>query len=116
MAINAIKAIKEDLIIEVGLGVTQSVGSDSYAYYISEILPKNVIGLYRPACHFDKSWADGEMKVADFDPTIKSSMYIKRRYGHWWNVKADGTPISRFTGRYCNLYFGHARAYRDPSF
>lgn len=116
MAINHAQAINEDLMIVVGIGATYSVGSDSYPYYVSEVLPKGIYGLYAPNAQFEKSWTDGSMVVDKFDPTHKSSMYIKRRYGKWWEVTTNGKPIRQFTSKYQRLHFGKANAYRDPSF
>ena len=110
------KAIEEDLKIVPGVGATETVGSDSYPYYVSEVLPKGIIGMYAPNSHFEKSWADGDMVVDPFDEKRPTEFYIKRRYGKWWTVKRDGTPVGRFTGRYVRLSFGHACSYRDPSF
>ena len=104
--------IQEDLIIQVGVGATYTIGSDSYPYYVSEVLPGGVIGLYEPGSHFENSWADGDMKVDDFDASHHTEVYIKRRYGKWWRVTKDGTPIEHFV----RLRFGHAYSYRDPSF
>ena len=110
-------AINEDLIIAVGVGATMSVGSDSYPYYISEVLPNGVIGLYSPNSHFEKSWTDGHEVVDKFDPAHKSELYIKRCYGKWWKTSRDGkTRISRFTSRWQRFDIGHAYAYSDPSF
>lgn len=116
MAYDRIKAIQEDLTIHVGMGATLSCGSDRYPYYVSERLPNNVIGLYRPGYHFTNDWTDGDMTVDEFDSNAKSTLYIKRRYGKWWAVRRDGTPLRRFTSRYERLSFGSAIAYRDPSF
>jgi hypothetical protein len=115
---NAISIIEEDLKICVGCGATKSVGSDSYPLYVSEILPKNVIGMYTPKSQFDDAhpWHGGTQVVDAFDPNAKSMFYIKRRYGHWWEVESNGNPIRRFTGRYLRLSFNGAYSYRDPSF
>lgn len=108
--------IDEDLMIAVGVGVTYSVGSDSYPYYIAEVLPNGIIGLYSPSSHFEKSWTDGEMKVDPFMPEAKATFYVKRRYGNWWKVNKDGTPIMKWGGRHCNVSIGRAYSYQDPSF
>lgn len=111
------KQIMEDLILAPGLGATMSVGSDCYPYYISEVLPNRVIGLYTPGSHFEKDWTDGHEVVDKYDPARPSEMFIKRAYGHWWKVSRDGkTRIGRFTGRHSRFSIGHACSYRDPSF
>jgi hypothetical protein len=116
MAINAIQAIHEDLTITIGTGATLYVGSDSYPYYVSEVLPKGVYGLYSPHAHFEKSWTDGSMTVDKFDANHTSTIYLKRRYGKWWEVSPEGSPRKPFTSKYSHLHFGKAHAYRDPSF
>lgn len=115
---NAISIIEEDLKICVGCGATMSCGSDCYPYYVSEVLPKGIVGLYRPKSFFDEKhpWEGGDQVVDAFDPKQTSSVYIKRRYGHWWQVESNGNPIRRFTNRYERLRFGSAHSYRDPSF
>lgn len=112
------QAVNEDLKIQLGVGATLSVGSDAYAYYVSEVLPNGVIGLYEPDSHWDEKhpWEGGTQVVSPFDPHAKSEKYIKRRYGTWWLVEANGRPINRFTSKWERLQFGHARSYRDPSF
>lgn len=112
---------KEDLLIEVGLGATKHVGSDAYPYYISEILPKGVIGLYSPGSHFDKDhpWEGGSMVVDKFDPQHKSEFYIRRRYGKWWKCDATGKTYKKTDYQNygtIHLRFGHACSYQDPSF
>jgi hypothetical protein len=114
--IDPVKAIKEDICMHVGLGVTESVGSDSYPYYVSEMLPKGVIGLCRPRTTFRTGWTEGTLDVEPFDVSMKTVFYIKRRYGNWWKVTPEGKPICRYSGRYHHISFGHAYGYRDPSF
>ena len=110
--------VKQDLMIQVGTGLTESVGSDSYGFYVSEVLGNGVYGIYSaPANWSDKNpYYGGTMETKAFDPTHKSEFYIKRSYGHWWRVHPNGKRISRFSGRYCHISFGHAYNYRDPSF
>lgn len=115
---TAEQAVNEDLKIMPGTGATMSIGSDAHAYYVSEVLPNGIIGLYRPHAFWDDKhpWEGGVQVVAPFNSECKSEEYIKRRYGHWWNVTREGKPIHRFTSKYCRLSFGHASSYRDPSF
>lgn len=110
--------IEEDLKILPGTGATMHVGSDSYPWYVSEVLPNSIIGMYAPKSWFDDKhpWESGMQVVAPFDAKHPSEIYIKRRYGKWWKVSSNGKPISRFTSRYERLYFTGARSYRDPSF
>lgn len=108
---NIQKIIEEDLKIAVGVGATYCCGSDAYPYYVSEVLPNGVIGMYEPHSHFEHSWADGDMVVDKFDPSHKSEFYIRRSYGHWWQCTLDG----KRTHRWHRVSFGHAYSYRDPS-
>ena len=110
--------IEEDLNIHVGIGATLSVGSDSYPYYVSETLPNGAIGMYHASSHWDDAhpWEGGSQVVDPFDARHATDFYIKRRYGHWWKINKDGSPIERFTGKYTRLSFGHAYSYCDPSF
>ena len=112
------QAINEDLSIMPGMGATMSVGSDAYAYYVSEVLPNGVIGLYEPRAYFDDKhpWEAGTQVVQAFNPDVKTEKYIKRRYGKWWLVEKNGKPIHRFTSKYERFRFGQAVSYRDPSF
>jgi hypothetical protein len=115
---DPLTAIAEDLKIFPGAGATKSVGSDSYPYYVSEALPNGVIGMYHPSAKFDDEhpWHGGSQVVDAYDPKAPSDFYIKRRYGNWWEVERNGTPIRKFTGRYVRLHFNGAHSYRDPSF
>ena len=111
------QAIEEDLKIAVGVGAAMSVGSDVYPYYISEVLPNGVIGLYEPSSHFEKDWTEGSQVVDKFDASRKSEIYLKRCYGNWWKTSRDGkTRIARFTSKWRRFTIGHASSYRDPSF
>lgn len=115
---DARSIVEEDLKIMPGMGATKFVGSDAYAYYVSEVLPGRVIGLYEPRCCFDAQhpWEGGDQVVEPFNAEAKTELYLKRRYGHWWKVERDGTPLCKFTGKYVRLHFGQALSYRDPSF
>lgn len=110
--------IEEDLKIFPGMGATASVGSDCYPFYVSELLPNHVIGMYEPKSWFDKDhpWEGGTMVVDAYDPQHQSELYIKRRYGKWWKCTKEGKPVTRLTCKYVRLRFGNACSYRDPSF
>lgn len=112
------KAIEEDLKLQVGLGATTYNGRDSYPYYISELLPNGVVGLYEASWKFDDKhpWEGGNGVVDAFDPSHKTELYIKRRYSKWWRCEKDGKPISKFTHKWMKLSFNGAYAYQDPSF
>lgn len=105
------KIFKEDLMLKPGLGATRRVGSDSYAYYVTEVeLP--VVGLYSPRTWFERDWTDGTEKVEEFDPSRKADFWIKRFRGKWYEY--DKTTGKR--GGPFPLSFGCAYSYRDPSF
>ena len=112
------KAIEEDLKICIGIGATIRVGSDSYPYYVSEMLPNGVLGMYSPKARFDDKhpWESGYGAVDPFDDQHKSEFYIKRRYGQWWKTSSDGKPLEKWTSKWHHLSFGHASYYQDPSF
>lgn len=109
--------IKEDLNMAPGLGATMYNGRDSWPYYVTEVLPNRVIGLYSPGSHFKESWVDGHEVVDKFDPKHETELCIKRAYGKWWKVTKDGKKrIRQFTNRYHTLTFGHATSYSSLSF
>lgn len=111
--------ITEDLTIEVGTGATKQVGSDSYPYYISEVLPNGVYGVCAAKYKFDGAhpYYDGHATVQPFDRTnAKTDFYLKRCYGNLWKVDKNGSRISRFTDRYQHFTIGRAIAHLDPSF
>lgn len=114
--IDPVKTLEEDLKMHIGLGVTEQVGSDAYAFYVSDLRPNGVIGLCRPKTTFKTSWTEGTLEVEPYNESMKTNFYIKRRYGNWWTVTPEGKPLRRYSGRYKHLSFGHAYAYRDPSF
>ena len=113
---NPSASIEEDLKIEVGVGITMYNGRDSYPYYISEVLPNQIIGVYSANSHFEHDWTEGNMTVDKFNPTTETEFYIKRRYGKWWKVTKDGKPLVRWSNRWCHIEIGHASSYQDPSF
>ena len=113
--------ITEELTIEVGTAATKHVGSDSYPYYISEVLPNGVYGVYAADYTFDNAhpYYAGYAVIQPFDKTnakTKTDFYLKRCYGNWWKVDKNGSRISRFTDRYQHFSIGHAIAYLNPSF
>ena len=117
--VDAKTQIAEDLVIAPGVGATMSVGSDAYAYWITEALPNNVYGICHARSHFDDDhpWEGGTEVVEPYDPTKdKTESYIKRCYGKWWKVDKDGHRLERFSGKWNRFSIGHACSYRDPSF
>ncbi len=117
--VDAAQHIAEDLETSPGTGATQSVGSDSYPYWVTEVLPNGVYGICRADSHFDEAhpWEGGVEVVEPYDPaTCKTEMHIKRCYGNWWVVSRDGKRLRRFTDKYVRFSIGSAVAYSDPSF
>lgn len=115
---NVAKVIEEDLKIVVGVGATMHVGSDSYAYWITEVCSNGVIGICSANSHFDDAhpWEGGTEFVEPFDADKnKTETYIKRCYGTWWTVNKDGKRLSRFSDKWRHFSIGHAIAYRNPS-
>lgn len=114
----------------VGQGCTQSVGSDSYGYYVAEILePGKLVALVAAESEYIVSWADGGMRCsmpvdAVIRETVSNGMkpsrvfeYIKKYGGKWYwcHVSADG-KIKRRNGAHAWLGWNGAYSYRDPSF
>ena len=106
------RAIAEDLMIVPGCGATYHVGSDAYPYYVSEVFPNGVVGIYSPKSHFKSSWTEGSMVVDSYDASHPTDQYIRRSYGKWWKCDKNGRRISKFGW----LTFGYAVSYQDPSF
>ena len=111
--------ILEDLTICPGTGATKHVVSDCYPYWVTEVLPNRVYGICHARSHFDENHPlEGGHEVIDkFDPAIdKTQFYLKRCYGHWWEVDRDGKKrLRRFDGRYVSFTIGHACSYQNPS-
>ena len=102
---NHLKDIEEDLTVNVGLRIMYYCGSDTYAYYISEILPGGVLGIYEPNSNFENDWTDGYENVDPFDSTKESEFYIRKSYGNWWKCDKNGKRIGRW---HRNISFRHA--------
>ena len=111
--------ILEDLTICPGTGATKHVVSDCYPYWVTEVLPNHVYGICHARSHFDEDhpWEGGHEVIDKFDPAIdKMQFYLKRCYGHWWEVERDGKKrLRRFDGRYVSFTIGHACSYQNPS-
>jgi len=113
----------------VGQGCTQQVGSDSYGYFVIEIIkPGRLAGLVRADSAFIGSWTEGSMtsklpadavfKTMASEPAGPHSEfdYIGRYGKNWyWCDVIDG-KIRRRRGSHARLSFNGAYSYRDPSF
>ena len=117
--LTAKEQIIEDLTVCPGMGATKHVVSDAYPYWITEVLPNRVFGVCHARSHFDKDhpWEGGHEVIYKYDPVIdKTEFYLKRSYGHWWEVERDGKKrLRRFDGRYVSFSIGHAYSYQNPS-
>lgn len=111
----------------VGQGCTYRVGSDSYGYYVVEILkPARLVALIRADDEFITSWTDGSMKCSmPTDSAVKGAVsgpapcrdfdYIMRYGKDWyWCDIVDGKIIRR-RGSHARLSWNGAFSYRDPS-
>ena len=114
----------------VGQGCTQRVGSDSYGYYVAEILkPGRLVALVRAEDEFVNGWAAGDMTCSmPTDVMVKqaaiggnaASKYFDyvEKYGkkwYWCDVDPYGKIIRR-RGNHAWLSWNGAFSYRDPSF
>jgi hypothetical protein len=101
--------------IFVGQGVTESVGSDSYGYYVAEVFNNKFIALVYADTKFIKGWQDGSMECTRPDnwQDKKTWKYFKKYGKKWYYANAEG---KRFPGRNIRIHFYGAHAYRDPSF
>ena len=113
----------------VGQGCTKRCGSDSYGFYVAEILkPGRLVALVDADEEFETSWADGNMKCEFPSATLLKAAAARpegpcrefsyaMRYGrswYWCDVK-DG-KVTRRPGDHARLSWNGAFSYRDPSF
>lgn len=111
----------------VGQGCTHRVGSDSYGYYVAEILkPGKLVALVQSDDEWVTSWMNGDMictmptdlivKSVATGPAPSSIFDYIMRYGkNWyWCYIADG-EIIRQRGSHAGLSWNGAFSYRDPS-
>ena len=113
----------------VGQGCTHSVGSDSYGYYVAEILKSGrLVALVAADEKFEKSWTDGSMvSVMPTDVVVKHAVFepgrLCRNYDYimkygkswYWCDIVDG-KIKRRNGSHARLSWNGVYGYRDPSF
>lgn len=115
----------------VGQGCTYSVGSDSYGYYVAEILRSGRLVALVPAdAEYATSWTAGDMtctmpadkvvKAAVAGPSRPNSEFkYVMKYGRkwYWCAVVDG-EIRRCCGRHgcAGLSWNGSFQYLDPSF
>lgn len=112
----------------VGQGCTRSVGSDSYGYYVAEILkPGKLVALISADEEYVTSWADGNMTCTlPADKLVKSAVagshpnrnfdYIMKYGKRWYKCEIIGGEIVRRHGDHAGLSWNGSFSYRDPSF
>lgn len=100
-----------------GTGMTQQVGSDSYPWWVTEVLAGKTIGLCHADARFDEAhpWEGGVQAVKPYDPEagLKATTWIRHERGEWVEVTRDGARVQDFPGI---VTFGKAFSYLDPSF
>jgi len=108
------KEIKGEIInIEVGMGATKSVGSDSYPYTITKVTSNgNEIHAQRDNSTptEDSEYYGTQSYTYSQDPNSKVEIFTLRKNGYF--VK-KGKPLNHY---WDSLSLGIRRYYRDPSF
>lgn len=97
--------------IEVGMGVTEYVGSDRYPYTVVEILSPKRIVVQRDNFRRTDNRGFSEQQDYVYEPDPNGSRYTitLRKNGLWYKV---GEQMYRGGG----FWVGERRAYQDPSF
>lgn len=116
----------------VGQGCTKRCGSDSYGYYVAEIVePNRLVGIVSADEEWVSDWFEGSMKCefpsaailkwkamgsSDRDSPVQYVM----RYGKSWYRCERGMDgkLHRLKGRYAHagLSWNGAHSYRNPAF
>ena len=112
----------------VGQGCTHRVGSDSYGYYVAEILkPGKLVALIMADDEYVTSWTDGVMICTmPTDKLVKNAVakpnrpnpyfYYIMRYGKsWYKCQIIDGKIVRQHGNHAGSPPNGAFSYRDPS-
>ena len=111
----------------VGQGCTQRCGSDSYGYFVAEILkPGRLVAIVCSESEFVNDWTDGSMTSRfPSETVVKASTsgdkyafdYIMKYGKSWYKCRVtQGGEIKRLPGVHCGLSWNGAFDYRDPSF
>ena len=113
----------------VGQGCTYRVGSDSYGYYVAEILkPGKLVALVQSDDEWVTSWMNGDMTCTmPTDKLVKDVVagsngpnpcfeYIMRYGKSWYRCEIIGGEIVRRRGDHAGLSWNGSFSYRDPSF
>lgn len=113
----------------VGQGLTRSVGSDSYGYFIVSIEKakngKPIVGIVSAEQTMIGSWEEGDedckLPNGAVDPAaVQATTWITisgkwKRTGEpkWWYCDKNG---KKFNGQHAHFRWNGARGYRDPCF
>ena len=108
------KIVKIDFgVPKVGSGMTQSFGSDYYAFEVTSVSDdkKRVIVRSCKPNVISGSVCDGTA-VYDLTELYGRPTELRFRYGAWYNIFSDG----RLPEKIKNMKFGVKIQYQDPSF
>ena len=111
----------------VGQGCTYRVGSDSYGYFIAEIIkPGRLIAIVQSDDEWVTSWMDGHMTCSmPTDKLVKSAAaaqpaesceYVMRYGKNWYKCDVIDGKIIRRCGDRIGLSWNGAFSYCNPSF
>ena len=113
----------------VGQGCTYRVGSDSYGYYVAEILkPGKLVALVQSDDEWVTSWMNGDMICTmPTDKLVKNAVagsnrpnpcfeYIMRYGKSWYRCEIIDGKIVRQHRNHAELSWNGSFSYRDPSF
>ena len=113
----------------VGQGCTEQCGSDSYGYYIVDILiPRKLVALVPAKSNFTVSYPDGHMtSEMPMDQILQNTVkygnnicpdydYIQRWGKKWYRCEIIHGQITRIKRSSIRLYWNGAHSYRDPHF
>ena len=105
---------------EVGMGVTMSIGSDSYPYEIVEIIDEKHLAVRR-LDYKAKPNSDyfGHQEYEYFSREDSPLTYLMFRNNRWREQMKDnvtGKPTRRLGSKWEHWSIGRAVAYFDPSF
>ena len=96
----------------VGMGVSERVGSDSYAYTIVEIIsPKRIVVQGDTVTRIDDNGPFTESQDYHYEPNPNGYKVLitKRKNGYWYRKGYSMKSASPFG-------IGYRRSYRDPCF
>lgn len=100
---------KKPIIPEVGMGVTYYVGSDRYAFTITEVVSPTRIKVQEDKVTKWRPFPESEGLEFERNTDAPVKLLSRRKDGTYMEV---GRPMCRGIA----YVVGHRRAYRDPSF